>query len=164
MAIRNILRSTTPVGYATPTSAPIYVDADDNIVKMIPAGSGTTEVQLVDTSSVQTLANKSVTPALTTIAGDGAITIQSGTVLLTKATPAAITIAAPTAGQAGTRITITSGTDQAHVVTFTGSTLLDGTTGANITATFPAFAGASITVIAALLKWNVESLQIVVAA
>lgn len=48
--IRSLLRNSTLIGYATPKSAPIYVDADDNRVKLIPAGSGTTEVVLQETS------------------------------------------------------------------------------------------------------------------
>lgn len=34
------------MGAATPRTAPIYVDSDDNRLKIIPAGSGTTEVVL----------------------------------------------------------------------------------------------------------------------
>lgn len=68
MAIRNIRRqATNPLAApGTPTSAPIYVDSDDNILKMIPAGSGTTEVQIIDASSTQTLTNKTLTsPTIT---------------------------------------------------------------------------------------------------
>lgn len=46
MSIRAIARTPTVKGYATPTSAPIYVDSDDNRVKVVPAGSGSTEVIL----------------------------------------------------------------------------------------------------------------------
>ena len=62
MAIRNIRRqATNPLGAAGTTNvAPIYVDSDDNILKIIPAGSGTTEVQIVDASSAQTLTNKTL--------------------------------------------------------------------------------------------------------
>lgn len=96
------------------------------------------------------------TPLVNTITGDGAITIINSVVLLTKGSAAAITIAAPSS-QDGVRITIIANSDFAHVITFTGSTLLDGTTGANITATLAAFKGSSITVIAAGTKWLVES-------
>ena len=58
--IRTLLRNATVRGFATGSSAPIYVDSDDNLVKLIPAGSGTTEVTLVDTDSVQTLTNKTI--------------------------------------------------------------------------------------------------------
>jgi hypothetical protein len=42
--VRSIYRGATVKGYATPAGAPIYVDSDDNRLKFIPAGSGTTEV------------------------------------------------------------------------------------------------------------------------
>lgn len=58
--IRSIKRHPTLVGYATASSAPIYVDSDDNILKFVPAGSGLTEVQIVDVSSTQTLTNKTI--------------------------------------------------------------------------------------------------------
>ncbi len=65
MSVRGIARRATAIGYATPTNAPIYLDSDDNILKIIPAGSGTTEVQVVDASSAQTLTTKTfVAPAL----------------------------------------------------------------------------------------------------
>ena len=110
-----------------------------------------------------TVTNAIVTPKVTTISGDGAVTIASGIVQLTKGSAAAITVAAPSS-QDGTRITIVSNSDFAHVVTFTGGTLLDGTTGANTTATFAAFKGASITVIASGATWLVESINAVTAA
>jgi len=67
MSIRGLARRSTPVGYATPTNAPVYVDSDDNKLKYIPAGSGTTEVEVVDASATQTLTNKTFTsPTVTT--------------------------------------------------------------------------------------------------
>lgn len=59
-------RATVPPGAALPHAAPIYVDTDDNKLKMIPAGSGTTEVEIVDASSVQTLTNKTLTSPAST--------------------------------------------------------------------------------------------------
>lgn len=127
---------------------------------------------LVGTSDTQTLTNKTLTSATLntpTISGasmtpknasytaDGAITIAtSGVAFIGKTSAAAMTVAAPSS-QDGTTITIVSYTDFAHVITFTGGTLLDGTTGANTTATFAAFAGASVTVIAKGTTWLVES-------
>jgi hypothetical protein len=70
---------------------------------------------------------------------------------------AAMTVAAPTSALNGTRLTITSGTNFAHVVTFTGSTLLDGTTGANLTATMTAFAGSTLVVEARGTNWYLIS-------
>lgn len=92
----------------------------------------------------------------TSITGDGAITIESGAVVLSKATAAAITIAAPSS-QNGTDIIIASHSDAAHVVTFTGGTLRDGTTGGHTTATFAAFKGASLRIMASGTEWLVVS-------
>lgn len=93
MAIRNIRRqATNPLtAPGTPTSAPIYVDSDDNILKIIPAGSGTTEVQVVDASSAQTLTNKTLTsptissPTLTGAVGTEASEVVTATNVLTAA-------------------------------------------------------------------------------
>lgn len=78
MAIRNIRRqATNPLAApGTPNSAPIYVDSDDNILKMIPAGSGTTEVQIVDASSAQTLTSKTLTSPVITSPTLGVATVQ----------------------------------------------------------------------------------------
>lgn len=147
MAIRNIRRqATNPLAATgTPTASPIYVDSDDNKLKFIPASSGTTEVELIDASSVQVLQNKSV--PLNTYVGDGAITLVPQTAYLTKPSAGAYTLAAPGAAGIGVQIEMTAGTDFAHVVTFTGSTLKDGTTGAKVTWTSAAFIGSSITVL-----------------
>lgn len=78
MAIRSIRRqATNPGAYVgTANAAPIYVDSDDNIAKMIPAGSGSTEVQLIDASSTQTLTNKTLTaPTIT-----GAASVAAGAI------------------------------------------------------------------------------------
>lgn len=61
MPSRGLTRGAVVKGKATPTHAPIYVDSDDNILKYIPAGSGTTEVQVLDASATQTLTNKTLT-------------------------------------------------------------------------------------------------------
>lgn len=96
---------------------------------------------------------------ITAAAANGAVTIANGTVVFTKAGVAAMTLAAPTAAQEGTTITFTSRTAHAHTVTATGL-IEDGVTGgAKTTATFAAFAGASLTLQAINLKWNVISLN-----
>lgn len=101
---------------------------------------------------------------ITTIAGDGAIAIANGVVALTKGSAAAITLAAPTAAQAGTRITIVAGSAWAHVVTATGL-LDDGVVGGSKnTATFAAFVGSAITLLAYNLKWVVVSKNVVTVA
>ena len=44
MPTRHLLRRATVLGSARADQAPIYVDSDDNRIKIIPSGSGTTEV------------------------------------------------------------------------------------------------------------------------
>lgn len=99
---------------------------------------------------------------VTVLAGDGAIPVDRDSVtLLTKGSAAAVTVAAPGAGNIGRVLHITSGSDFAHVVTFTGSTLRDGTTGASVTWTAEAFAGSSITVRAvSATLWNVLAMNL----
>lgn len=98
-----------------------------------------------------------------TITGDGAITIVSGNVVLTKGSAAAITLAAPSS-QDDTEITVISNSDYAHVITFPSAILLDGTTGANTTATFAAFKGAAITFVASGVTWLTKSINAVTCA
>ncbi len=102
-----------------------------------------------------------ITHPFTTIAGDGAVTLKSGVTLLTKGSAAAITVAAPGALGIGKILTITTGSDFAHVVTFTGGTLWDGTAGANSTWTSAAVQGSSITFVGVTaVKWNVVSFNL----
>lgn len=174
MSIRSVRRqASNPGNYpGVENAAPIYVDKDDNKLKMIPAGSGTTEVEVIDASTSQTLTNKTFTAPIITSATikqsvtdysvDGAIAITSGIVTFSKAGVFAGTLAAPVAGDAGTRITMISLTDNAHTVTFPTNKLNDGTTGINELATYAAFAGATMTVVALGTSWYVESFSAVV--
>lgn len=134
---------------------------------------GTNAASVPTLGSTSTLTNKTLTApvateavirqAVTAYANDGAITIASGIANLSKAGVGAYSVAAPST-QDGTRITFVNTTANAHVVTFTGGTLWDGTDGANTTATFAAFPGASITVVAIGVLWYVESLNAVTPA
>lgn len=101
-----------------------------------------------------------------TYAVDGAISAASQMAYLTKpAVAGAYTLAAPGAAGIGAYLTITTGSDFAHVVTFTGSTLRNGTAGAKLTWTAAAFAGSSITVVGVTAAlWNVESVNLGVVA
>lgn len=96
-----------------------------------------------------------VVSAVFNYTADGAIALVTGIHTIAKTSAAAMTVAAP-ANQDGERLTIVSNTDFAHVITFTGATLLDGTTGANTTVTMTAFKGSSITVVAVGTKWLLE--------
>lgn len=97
-----------------------------------------------------------IASAVTNYTADGAITLTSGVHTIAKTSAAAMTVAAPSSVN-GTRMTIVSNTDFAHVITFTGATLLDGTTGANLTVTMTALKGSAITVIAVGTIWLLES-------
>lgn len=101
-------------------------------------------------------------PPIAVASADGAISIAPSLVVITKGSAAALTLAAP-ASQNGTRITVISTTDFAHVITVTGG-LWDGTAGANVTATFAAVKGAACTLIAYGTAWYVESLNAVTPA
>lgn len=159
MAVRKILRAASgieanPAGY--PKANSIRVDPSTDTLVFGTGTSGTTEKTVVDTTSVQTLSNKN-TP-VNTYASDLAISVASQIALLTKGSAGAYTLAAPGAAGVGVMLEITAGSDFAHVVTFTGSTLKDGTTGAKITWTSAAFIGSSITVAAVTAtQWVVIS-------
>lgn len=138
----------------------IYDERTSKLTADVPLGGATVDPILTERGTA-TLTNKTVKQPVTELTTDGAITIASGIVTLNKAGVLAATLAAPTAAQQGTRITIVSLTDQLHTVTFPTNTLNDGTTGINELATFAAFAGASMTVIALGVLWYVESLNAV---
>lgn len=94
------------------------------------------------------------------IGQNGAISVplKNTTYLLTKATAlASTTLSAPSKDQDGLRLTLTSQTAAAHVITAT-ALLGDGVSGSpHTTATFAAFIGASLTLVADNATWNVVS-------
>lgn len=98
----------------------------------------------------------------TTLTADGAIPITlDRTYVISKTSAAAMTVAAPGTGNIGRRITLLTGTDFAHVVTFTGGTLWDGTAGANSTWTAAAVQGCALTFEAvSATKWNVVAFNL----
>lgn len=117
-----------------------------------------------DVIEVQPLNAANVNP-VTLASANGAITIAPGTVVITKTgSLAALTLAAPTAAQNGLILRVTSATAFAHTVTATGL-FDDGVTGGSkTTATFAAFAGASMEVMAYEGKWHTISLKAVTVA
>jgi len=108
--VRSLVRNKTVKGFASAASAPIYVDSDDNIVKVIPAGTGSTEVQIVDASSAQTLTNKTLTsPVITgatisanrnvqTVAAAGSVQGDAGAITVSSPGLAFVTGADATKG------------------------------------------------------------------
>ena len=97
---------------------------------------------------------------VTTLDDDGAITIESGVVVLTKGSAAAMTIAAPSAAQDGTTITIVAGSSFAHVITGTNLFWAGETGGPFNKITTAAFKGSSATIVAVGGLWMVVSDQI----
>lgn len=91
---------------------------------------------------------------LAAITANGAINEHAnGQYIITKATAAAMTLAAPTSGtDDGIIIDIASNNNAQHTVTFTGGTLKSGAAGAT-TATWPAQQGGAIRVMAYQAKW-----------
>ena len=82
---------------------------------------------------------------------------RNTTIMLTKATAlASTTLADPPKDRDGLRLTVTSATDAAHVIT---GTFADGTTGAHTTATYQAFNGASMVLVAQQGTWNTAALE-----
>lgn len=140
-------------------SSPIYLNSATGTIKVVPLSTGAVEAELVDTNTAQVLTNKSA--PINTYAADGAVTVAPQTALLTKGSAGAYTLAAPGAAGIGIQIDLTTGTDFAHVVTFTGTTLNDGTVGANSTWTAAAVQGSSLTVVGVTAtKWNVVSFNL----
>lgn len=96
-------------------AAPIYVDSDDNILKMIPTGTGTTEVQIIDASSVQTLTNKTIVGSVTT---NAPVVTTTSTLTIVAATHAGKAILLSTAAGAGTAVTLPAATGTGNRYTF----------------------------------------------
>jgi hypothetical protein len=114
-----------------------------------------------DVIEVQSV-NVPVSNPITLADANGAIALVPGTVVITKTgSLAAMTLAAPTVAQNGLLLTVTSATAFAHTITATA--LIDNgvTGGSKTTATFAAFAGASITLMAYAGKWHVISANVV---
>jgi hypothetical protein len=116
------------------------------------------EAATADNDVIEVLTvNAPTANTVTAYAANGALAIAPGTATLTKAGVNAMTLAAPTVAQEGLILRVVSQTANAHTITAT-SLIDDGVTGGSkTTATFAAFAGASIELMASNLKWAVIS-------
>lgn len=95
---------------------------------------------------------------ITTAAADGAITAKTGTVFVTKATAAALTLANPTATtDDGKILRIMAATAAAHTVT-NASGFNDGGSGADV-ATFGGAKGDNMVIQAYQGRWYVQDLR-----
>jgi hypothetical protein len=138
----------------TPVVASVYQDAGKTKLMTMPNTASDT---LVTLAAVQTLTNKTVNGVATienfvTNATDAAIAIAANAVVrLTKGSAAAMSIAATATD--GVCLKIVSGSSYAHVITFTGNILDDGTATTKLKATMAAYVGASIMVVSANSRW-----------
>jgi hypothetical protein len=154
--------STTTVGpFTTGRNYEVVSLVGDLSYAITQADYGTSGTGDALRATAATVSAPLITPPVTLASASGAVTVSPGTVKITKAGVAALTLAAPTTAQEGIEIEFTSATANAHTLTATGL-LNDGVTGgAKDLATFAAFVGASITLKAVALKWNVISLNAV---
>jgi len=136
----------------------VEVDSNQTIAGTLAVTGATTLTGALSCASTAKFLRAQVAAA-----EDGAITIApETTIVFTKAGVAAMTLAAPSAAQAGTRMMFTAGTANAHTLTATGL-IEDGVTGgAKNVATFGAFVGASLELEARALKWHVVSKNVCV--
>ena len=129
MAIRSVRRQATNPGAVsgTSTASPIYVDSDDNILKIIPASTGTTEVQVVDASSTQTLTNKTLTaPVMTNpVVTSAPVNHTTGTLTLVAATHAFKTVTLNVSAGCTIQLPAASGTGNKYRF-FVGTTSATG--------------------------------------
>lgn len=95
---------------------------------------------------------------------DGALNPTGGIIVLNKGSAGAYTLAAPTAAQDGLQLLIVSESAFAHVITAT-NLIEDGVAGgAKDTATFGAFRGASLSLVAIDGLWHVLAKNVVTIA
>lgn len=115
-----------------------------------------TKNPLVTETGAQTLSNKSWNDITTIDTGDAAIPITGGTIVFTKGSSSAHTLAAPAA--LGVVLTLVAGSAQAHVITAT-ALIDDGITGGSkTTITLASFIGANIVLQSVQAgKWTVIS-------
>lgn len=95
--------------------------------------------------------------AVTIYPSNAAITVSSGIHIITKGTAAAMTLAPPTAGQAGTWMLVCSSTAAAHTVAVTEG--YGGGGASFVTATFAAKPTAGFLLVAAALHWQSVAVQ-----
>lgn len=98
----------------------------------------------------------------TLLTADGAAALVPGAVYnIAKTSAIALSVAAPGAAMVGRSMTFITSTDFAHVVTFTGTTLMDGTAGLNTTWTTTAVAGCGLIIIGvSATRWAVVAFNL----
>lgn len=127
MSVRGLHRGAVAVGEATSSNAPVYIDSDDDLLKIIAAGSGSTERTIPSTSDavafVATAAEiNAVADASTRVVNAAAATLSlteathgSKIVTASRAAGIAFTLPSAVAGLVGVRLKIVV------AITFTGA-------------------------------------------
>ena len=88
MGIRSLLRRSSVLGSASAAVAPIYVDSDDNRVKLIAAGSGSTTEIILQEANGAALSEVVITTKTVTAAESGKTFFLALAVGFTTALPA----------------------------------------------------------------------------
>lgn len=146
--------ATAPTAIAASTSVNVGPYTADRHIAVDDVGTGVTyTIVFLDGQSYHPLVDP-----ISLYAASGAITVQAGIAKITKSASAALmTLAAPTTAQDGIILRVISNTAQAHTITAT-TLINDGVIGgAKTTATFAAFVGAAITLVALDQAWTVLS-------
>jgi hypothetical protein len=113
------------------------------------------DINVESGGSINIEAGANILQPVTEYAANGAITVQGGIHLLTKAGVNAMTLAAPSAAQEGMRLVIIAGTANAHTLTYTTGF---GAGGAGLdVGTFGGAVGDAIVLLAINETWYVES-------
>jgi hypothetical protein len=122
------------------------VNTSSNVADFPAVAVGATTLRPVATDDIVTVGQN----------GAIAVPLKNTTVLLTKGSAlATTTLGAPSKAQNGLKLTITSQTAYAHVITAT-TLLADAVSGSpHTTATYAAYIGASITLVADNGLWNI---------
>ena len=144
-------KATTDVLTNKTLTAPVIATIVNSGTLTLPTSTDT----LVARTTTDFLKGKTFQLPVTTITADGAINSHTAAqYVITKAGVAGMTLGAPTATtDDGLIIIVTSNTANAHTITATGL-FQTGAATVNV-ATFAAFAGASVTLMAYQGKWNV---------
>lgn len=131
MPVRGLVRTPTVKGAVTPTNCPIYCDSDDNYLKYIPAGTGSTEVSVPVVSG----AYPKIAAGLGTFVS-GAVTVATGLAAVTSFQATLIATGFATGATEVTALAMTAAPGATGAVSVQGYRLFTTTASASGTGTF----------------------------
>jgi hypothetical protein len=134
-----------------PFNEPKQYDVNDLTITLSPSGTFTK----VDADAVDL--KQPLYDTVTAVTANGAVTPAPGLHVITKAGVCAITLAAPSTDQNGMTVNIVSTTAYAHTVTATGLLRNGGASSPYDLATFSAYIGAGISLIAHGGYWYIHA-------